>query len=117
MPTAPYIIFGFDADPADPASAGIIATAHAAVPPLSWIGSLGVENVFLVELSPSQANHALGEIAHALWSVDQVSHGALRWFVQVCAVSDFAGGKRSFHKTRPERRVCRSGREFHDLAL
>ncbi len=92
MPTSPYIIFGFDVDPADPNCDAISAIAHSSIPPITGIGSLGVAGVFLVEIPPSQAEKVFGQIARALWNVDQENGRVLRWFVQLCGTADFAGG-------------------------
>ncbi len=92
MPNAPYIIFAFDVDPADPNAAAITGSVQAALPPVPGIGSLGVEGVFLVEVPPSQADNVFAQIAHALWSVDQANGLALRWFAQLCGTAEFAGG-------------------------
>ena len=92
MPTAPYIVFGFDVDAADPNCNAIIANAQSNLPPVTGIGSLGVASVFLVEIPPSQAQEVFRQIARALWRVDKDSGQVLRWFVQLCGTADFAGG-------------------------
>jgi hypothetical protein len=92
MPNAPYIVFGFDVDRADPNCDAIIASAQSTLPPIVGIGSLGVASVFLVEVPPSHADEAFEQIAHALWTVDQDNGRSLRWFVQLCGTADFAGG-------------------------
>lgn len=92
MPKAPYVIFGFDVDPADPNGAAIIQRVQAALPPMPGLGSVGVENVFFVEAAPSQAYKCYEDIARVLWAEDKANGGALRWFVQLCGTADFAGG-------------------------
>jgi hypothetical protein len=92
LPSAPYIVFGFDVDRADPNCETITERAQSALPPIVGIGSLGVGGVYLVEVPPSQAYKAFGQISKALWSVDQANGSVLRWFVQLCGTEDFAGG-------------------------
>jgi hypothetical protein len=91
VPTAPYLIFGFDVDPSDPAATPIIKQVHDAFPLVPGIGSLGVENVYLVEVAPSQAFAAYHTVAHYLWQQGQAVP-ALRWFAQLCGNADIAMG-------------------------
>jgi hypothetical protein len=91
MPKPPYLLFGFDVDPADPNGPAIIAAVHAGFPPLPGISSLGVENVFLVEVAPSKAAQIFHLVANFLFTEGN-STPALRWFVQLCGTADFAAG-------------------------
>ena len=91
MPTAPYLLFGFDVDPADPNAPLIIQQVHNGFPPLMGIGSLGVENVFLAEVPASQAANAFHVVAHYLFQQGQAIP-ELRWFVQLCGTPDIAMG-------------------------
>jgi hypothetical protein len=81
---APYLIFGFDVDPAVPNADAIIQDVQANFPPLMGIAPLGVANMFVVDVPPSQmlARHAL--VSQYFAQKDQAHLGVLRWIVQLC---------------------------------
>jgi hypothetical protein len=88
---APYLIVGFDVDPADPNAATVIADVQNSFP-LTGILPLGVENVFAVEVPLSQMNARFQQVRAYLAQQDQAHGGALRWVVQLCHSSEISVG-------------------------
>ena len=91
MPAAPYLIFALDVLPGTPNGAAIIRNIEDNFPITSGITSLGVENVFLMEVAPSSAPATFRAIARYLDAQDQNVGGRLRWFVQLCQSDEIAG--------------------------
>lgn len=91
MAIPPYLIFGFDVDPASPNAAAIVQDVEAGFP-IHGIGSLGVDDTYFVEVPSSQAPARYREVAKYLDDKDQAWNGELRWFVQLCRSAELASG-------------------------
>ena len=92
MPTAPYLIFGIDVDHNGPNVAAILACVHDSFPITSGIGSLGLDNVYLVEVPGPQATAVFTSVSAHLANCDRIWNGQLRWFVQLCQSAQLSGG-------------------------
>ncbi|MDQ6827260.1 MAG: hypothetical protein M3081_00155 [Gemmatimonadota bacterium] len=93
--TAPYLLFGFDVDPANPNCSAIIADVEKDFPSsVSAVAptSLGVANVFAVEVPPSQMNARFQKLSAYLRGKNVTHTGAIRWFVQLCHTNELSIG-------------------------
>jgi hypothetical protein len=87
----PYLIVGFDVDPADPNGPTVIEDVQHDFP-LTGILPLGVENVFALEVPLSQMNARFQQVRAYLAQKDQDHGGVLRWVVQLCHSSEISVG-------------------------
>jgi hypothetical protein len=91
MPTAPYLVFGFDVERTNPNAETIIKDVEDNFPIHQGVGPLGVEQTFLVEVPPGNAIAVFRDVAAYLTLKDLQFGGDLRWFVQVCRSRELAG--------------------------
>jgi hypothetical protein len=91
MPTAPYLVFGFDVDSKNPKAEAIIKDVEDNFPLHEGIGPLGVQQTFIVEVPPGKALAVFRDVAKYLSDKDTNCSGDLRWFVQFCRSSELAG--------------------------
>ena len=91
MPNAPYLIFGLDVIAGTRNGPAIIRDVEDNFPISIGITSLGVSNVFLVEVAGSSAPATFRSVATYLNTKDQAVGGRLRWFVQLCRSDEIAG--------------------------
>ena len=88
-PIVPYLIVGFDVDDVDPNADQIFADVLGGFPVGRYL-PLGVENVHILEVSPSQLILKHNQIADYLRAKEALHGVSLRWFVQSCRQSELS---------------------------
>lgn len=91
MPVAPYLLFGLDVAPNTPNRAAIITSVEDGFPITTGITSLGVANVFVVEVLPGSAPATLRTVSNYFVAQNHALGGQLRWFVQLSRSNEIAG--------------------------
>lgn len=88
----PYLLLGFDVDPADPNAGAIIDDVGENLPVEAPLTALGIANMFLVEVPKSKALAVLSTVGAYLRQKDQEHANALRWVVQLCRADEISNG-------------------------
>ncbi|MEX2179496.1 MAG: hypothetical protein WD801_12350 [Gemmatimonadaceae bacterium] len=91
MPRAPYLLIGFDVDPANPNGPSIVADVERDFP-YGPVTSVGVENMYILEVPPSLMIDRFRRVTTYLTGKDAVHQNAVRWVVQLCRSSEVSVG-------------------------
>jgi hypothetical protein len=92
MLAAPYLLVGFAVPSSVPNAAAICHDLEMNIP---WDGpplSLGIEDVFAMEVSLGNMMLRCTQVTNFLAAADQQHGGVIRWFVQLCRTADISGG-------------------------
>lgn len=93
MPTAPYLIVGFDIDPDEPDASAIIEDVRSGFPANARPIQFAVRNLYSIDVvPPSQAIPRFNEVGMYLILKDAQHGGILRWVLQLCRVDEIATG-------------------------
>jgi hypothetical protein len=89
---APYLIVGFDVDPANPARDSIMSDVELGFPLIGTLLPLGVDNMHAIEVPPSAMTARLRTVIHYLAAKDRQHGGAVRWVAQLCRAPEIGVG-------------------------